>query len=93
MCMYYILHACKQKDAVSLARLLPVLSQGDGDIVYQDIILHLLVSHLINMDDSFAYPFFYEPVIDNFFVVSLAWKLSLKVGQTEGFNQNPFYRT
>ena len=71
MSMYYILHACEQKDAVSLARLLPILSLGDGDIVYQDIILHLLVSHLVNMDDSFAYPFFYCPVIEEFFVVCI----------------------
>ena len=71
MIMYYLLQACKQKDAVALARLLPIISQGDADFVYQDIILHLLVSNLVNMDDSFAYPFFYGPVIDEYFVVSL----------------------
>ena len=66
---YYALHAVRGKDVAAAIRVLPVLTECDVDIVYQDMMLHSLVSGLAGVAEHFGSSDL-QDAINKFFMVS-----------------------
>ena len=73
--IYYVLQAAKAKDALALVATLPVLAKCDTDIVYQDTVLHMLVSYLSQMAENFSHPEFADQILDIFFLVGIVLEI------------------
>ena len=67
--VYYAHQVAKQRDAAGLMRILPLLSGCDVDTVYSDTSLHMLVSYLAVMPDSFSNQHFCQIILQQFFMV------------------------
>lgn len=66
----FAFQTCKQRDAALIQRAVSVLRKLESDSVYQDTVLHLIVSHLCSNPDLFATPEFCQTVLVQYLLVT-----------------------
>ncbi|XP_013392917.1 negative elongation factor B [Lingula anatina] len=76
--LHHALHAMKQKDKVTLMRVLPELSSCENERAYDDTMMHSLVSYLILMAEEFSQEDFCMAVFDELMLPSISKESALR---------------